>query len=330
MYIGSWAIDDLLTFTVTTHNASTGAQTDADAPPAYRVYEAETGTAILTGTMAKLDDANTTGHYSEELTLSAANGFELGKSYNIYISAAVDSVTGSTTRNFQIGAKVNVSHAGGTAWGSGAITGPSIADGAITSAKAPNLDAAVSTRATAAAVTALSTIFTGITSLAQWLGLIAGKQTGDTTARTELRATGAGSGTFDETTDSLEAVRDFAAPASTALSTSNLPANFAALGINASGHVSRVTLADTVTTLTGHTPQTGDAYAAVTSAVPDSIPADGSRPSVQQAAYMVTQFLVECAISGTTMTIRKPDGSTTLFTVTLDDATTPTSKTRAT
>lgn len=51
-------------------------------------------------------------------------------------------------------------------------------------------------------------LFAGITSLAQWLGLIAGKQTGNSTARTELRATGAGSGTFDETTDSQEALRD--------------------------------------------------------------------------------------------------------------------------
>lgn len=53
-----------------------------------------------------------------------------------------------------------------------------------------------------------STLFTGITSLAEWLGLIAGKQTGNSTARTELRATGAGSGTYDETTDSQEAIRD--------------------------------------------------------------------------------------------------------------------------
>lgn len=53
-----------------------------------------------------------------------------------------------------------------------------------------------------------SALFSGITSLAQWLGLIAGKQTGNSTARTEIRATGAGSGTFDETTDSQEALRD--------------------------------------------------------------------------------------------------------------------------
>jgi hypothetical protein len=51
-------------------------------------------------------------------------------------------------------------------------------------------------------------LFNGITSLAQWLGLIAGKQVGNATARTEVRATGAGSGTFDETTDSEEATVD--------------------------------------------------------------------------------------------------------------------------
>jgi len=53
-----------------------------------------------------------------------------------------------------------------------------------------------------------ATLFSGITSLAQWLGLMAGKQTGNTTARTELRATGNGSGTFSEVTDSLEAMSE--------------------------------------------------------------------------------------------------------------------------
>jgi hypothetical protein len=107
MYLGSWKIDDLVTFTVNTHNPSTGAAADADAVPAYRVYEDETGTAILSGNMAKLDDANTLGFYSEQITLSAANGFEKGKSYNIYISAAVGGVTGTTARNLQIEAEVD-------------------------------------------------------------------------------------------------------------------------------------------------------------------------------------------------------------------------------
>jgi hypothetical protein len=41
----------------------------------------------------------------------------------------------------------------------------------------------------------------------------------------------------------------------------SFPANFASLGINASGHISRVVLVDTLTTYTGNTPQTGDTYA---------------------------------------------------------------------
>ena len=53
-----------------------------------------------------------------------------------------------------------------------------------------------------------ATLFSGITSLAEWLGLMAGKQTPDATALTEVQATGAGSGTYDATTDSLQAVRD--------------------------------------------------------------------------------------------------------------------------
>jgi hypothetical protein len=106
MYLGSWNIDDAVTFPVNTHNASTGAASDADSAPSYRVYEDETTTPILTGTMALLDAANTVGLYSEQLTLSAANGFEQGKSYTVYIAATVSSVTGTTSHSFQIRAGV--------------------------------------------------------------------------------------------------------------------------------------------------------------------------------------------------------------------------------
>lgn len=41
------------------------------------------------------------------------------------------------------------------------------------------------------------------------------------------------------------------------------PSNFASLGINASGHITRVVLCDTITTYTGDTPQTGDSFARI-------------------------------------------------------------------
>jgi len=63
--------------------------------------------------------------------------------------------------------------------------------------------------------------------------------------------------------------------------------------------------------------------------VADSVAADGSRPTLAQAAYMLVQFLMERSVSGTTMTVKKPDGSTTLMTFTLNDASNPTSLTRS-
>lgn len=121
MYLGAWAIDDLLTFVCNTQVFATGVATDADAVPSYRVYEDETTTPILTGNMALLDGGNTAGFYSEQITLSAANGFEKGKSYSIYIAATVSTIAGAAHRTFQIQAAVDVK-----SWAGGAIPAPSV------------------------------------------------------------------------------------------------------------------------------------------------------------------------------------------------------------
>lgn len=101
-YLGRWEIDDVVTFAANTHTPATGAATDADAVPDYRVYENETTTPILTGSMALLDGSNTIGFYSEAITLSAANGFENGKCYTIYVSATVGGITGTISHTFQV------------------------------------------------------------------------------------------------------------------------------------------------------------------------------------------------------------------------------------
>jgi hypothetical protein len=66
--------------------------------------------------------------------------------------------------------------------------------------------AAVATNVTALVNRIPETLFAGITSLAKWLGAIAGK-TADSTTRSQINATAAGA-SFNETTDSLEAIRD--------------------------------------------------------------------------------------------------------------------------
>ena len=94
-------IGDYLTFSVCCHDPDTAVLTDADAAPIYRIYEDETAVPILTGTMAILDNANTTGFYTERVACTAANGFEDGKSYTIYISATVDGATGGICYGFR-------------------------------------------------------------------------------------------------------------------------------------------------------------------------------------------------------------------------------------
>jgi len=74
-----------------------------------------------------------------------------------------------------------------------------------------------------------------------------------------------------------------------------------------------------------------EAFTAVlTTQLTESYAADGAAPTLAQAIFLIQQALTEFAISGTTTTIKKVDGSTTAATLTLDDGTTPTSVTRAT
>lgn len=68
----------------------------------------------------------------------------------------------------------------------------------------------------------------------------------------------------------------------------------------------------------------------LTTQMTEAYAADGVAPTLAQALFLIQQALTEFAIAGTTTTIKKLDGSATAATLTLDDATNPTSATRAT
>lgn len=67
---------------------------------------------------------------------------------------------------------------------------------------------------------------------------------------------------------------------------------------------------------------------AFTTQMADAVSSDGAIATREQALYMILQFLTERAVSGTAVTVTKVDGSTSLFTLALDDGTDPTSITR--
>ena len=89
-----------LVFSICCHDPDTGILTDADSAPTYRIYANETTTPVATGTMAKLDDSNTTGFYTELINVTAANGYVSSKNYTIYVTAIIDGNEGGVSFAF--------------------------------------------------------------------------------------------------------------------------------------------------------------------------------------------------------------------------------------
>lgn len=92
-----------------TSSPTTGAAADADSTPTAEVFEDATDTAILTPTVVKR--TSKTGNYRVPLACTAANGFELGKSYNVVASCVFSSVTyKAVVASFQIRPAATVSN----------------------------------------------------------------------------------------------------------------------------------------------------------------------------------------------------------------------------
>ncbi len=68
----------------------------------------------------------------------------------------------------------------------------------------------------------------------------------------------------------------------------------------------------------------------LTTQMTEAYAGDGVAPTLAQALFLIQQSVGDFSISGTTLTVKKLDGSTTAATYTLDDASDPTSRTRAT
>jgi hypothetical protein len=91
-------------------------------------------------------------------------------------------------------------------------------------------------------------------------------------------------------------------------------------------------LVDTGTTLPASISALNDIAVSdiLTTQMTEAYAADGTAPTLAQALFLIQQSIGDFAISGTTVTVKKLDGSTTAATYTLDDGTSPTSRTRST
>ena len=147
---------------------------------------------------------------------------------------------------------------------------------------------------------------------------------------------------------------DFGAEMATAIWTDTTAGDFTVAASIGKTIVNGVSLGTglTINAYTGNTAQTGDSFARLgapagasvsadiatkatpaqilTTALTESYAADGAAGTLSQLILGRQAFLQERAVSGTTCTVKKLDGSTTAMTFTLSDATSPVSITRAT
>lgn len=100
MYLGEYRIDDYVDLVATTHRFSSGAAYAATSIT-YRVYEDGSDVQIIADTAMTAFDT-ITGLYLNHIQLTAALGFETGKTYAALIQATVDGVAAIDWRSWKV------------------------------------------------------------------------------------------------------------------------------------------------------------------------------------------------------------------------------------
>lgn len=300
----------------TTRAFATGIPTVLSGTPVVSAYENDSLTQITAGITLGADHDSVAGLNLLTVVATGANGYEAGKDYSLVITTGTVggvSVVGEVVGQFSIGrSAAAVDLANGTD-GLGAIktdTAAILVDtGTTLDGKIDTIDGIVDSilvdtaeiGAAGAGLTALATqasvnTVDGIVDAI----LLDTAEIGAAGAGLTALATAANLATVDTVVDGIQTDLDNGTDGLGALKTL----------IDA---LNDITAASVMTT------QMTEAYAAL-----------GVAPTPAQLLFEVRAMLLEFAIAGTTLTAKKLDGSTTALTATLDDATSPTSLTRAT
>jgi hypothetical protein len=94
-------LNEVVYWDETLADPATGNAADADQTPTFEIFEETSDTAIVSGDFTKR--TSKTGDYRGTITLSTANGFEVGKWYSIIASATVGGVSGKkVSKNFRV------------------------------------------------------------------------------------------------------------------------------------------------------------------------------------------------------------------------------------
>ena len=367
--MSDYQVDDTIYHKFTTRAFATGIPTVLAGTPVVSIYEDDSVTQITAGITLTVDFDSVAGLNHLTVVATGANGFEAGKFYQAVITTGTVgsvSVVGETVWSFSLDASAAALDLANGTDGLGAIKADTAAT-LVDTAEIGTAGAGLTNIGTVATVTTLTghTPQTGDTyALANGAAGFAAidtvvdailVDTGTTipatitTAQNDLDIITGASGVnlLAATQASIDAIEtDTATTIPGQISGLN---DVAATDIVSSGAITtlagavvNVDLVDTTTTNTdmrgtdsantvvpdaaGTAPTLSEI---LTTAMTESYAADGAAPSLAQALFLIQQTIGEFAISGTTITAKKLDGAATAATYTLDDGTSPTSRTRA-
>ena len=89
--MNSMRLEDTIYKDFITTNPVTGNVQDADSLPTCEIFEDATDTPILSPTVVKRTAK--TGNYRIPIAMTSANGFEVGRSYNVIVTVVVNGIT---------------------------------------------------------------------------------------------------------------------------------------------------------------------------------------------------------------------------------------------
>lgn len=338
-YHGDIRLGDTIDIKFSSRSFSTGAPTTLAGTPAVAAYVGNSTTEITAGITLTVDFDSRTGLHNVRVVASAGNGYATASNYQLVLTAGTVggvSVVGEVIGTFSIEARSALMPA--TAGRTAVVDAAGLVDANVVKVGPTGSGTAQTARDIGASVlvgdktgfslssAGVQAMWDALTSALTTVGSIGKKlvdsvtQTGDSYAR--IGAAGAGLtalgdarvANLDATVSSRLAAAGYTAPDNTSITaikakTDNLPAAPAAVG----DIPTAVQIAAQVLTV----------------ALTESYRANGAAPTLAQAMCEVLAHLGETSIAGTTKTIKKIDHSTTAATFTLNDATTPTSITRA-
>lgn len=286
--------------------ASTGAATNADSTPVVSIEE----DGVLMGYAPSVTNI-ATGLYRVQIDATAGNGFESGKRYSVYVTATVVLITGRD--------------------GIGEFEVLTTDLDTVSS----RIDAATTTRmATYTQPTGFLAATFPAGTIANQTNLTAG--TIDSVTGSVGSVVGLTASNLDTTISSRLATASYTAPDNATIGAIAGYVDTEVAAIKAKTDQLTFTVANqvdanalTVGDKTGYRLSSAGVDDMLRTALTESYATDGAAPTLSQFLYMVHSELAEFSIAGTTITCKKLDGSTTSMTYTIDSATDPTSRTRA-